>query len=486
MMLTVGALPAPARAVLAALAAALDPAREAWLVGGAVRDVLRGRPVAELDVAVPAGAIALARVLADRLDAPFVLLDEARGAARVMAACPLDVTDWRAPDLAGDLRARDFTVNALAVGLRPLLRDGRAPVEDVTGGLADLAARAVRLCAPRALDDDPVRVLRAVGLGLDAGWRVDPAVAEAARRAGPRLGDVAAERVRAALAGILGSAAAGRGLRLLDAWGVTDVLLPEGAAMRATAQPAPHHFDVWEHSLRAVEAADELVGAPERLAPWGSELAAHLAEPVGDGLARDGLLRLAAWLHDIAKPETRTETDGQVRFIGHDVVGAERAAAVAARLRLSGRVTAILERLVRQHLRCMHLGQAGVITARARHRFFRDLGEDARDLLLLSLADAAAVSGASPLALWTGSGAEVVRELMRGLPEAEAAAQAPPLLRGEDVMAAFGLAPGPEVGRLLAAAREAQAVGLVADRAAALGYLGRVVRGELDSPGASS
>jgi hypothetical protein len=160
---------------------------------------------------------------------------------------------------------------------------------------------------------------------------------------------------------------------------------------------------------------------------------------------------------------------------------------VAARLRLSGRTTAILARLVRHHLRCLHLGQAGVITRRARYRFFRDLGEDARDLLLLSLADAAGLNGASPLALWTEQpGPEVVRELMRGLPEAEAAAQATPLLRGEDVMAAFGLAPGPEVGRLLAAAREAQAVGLVADRAAALGYLGRVVRGELDSPGASS
>ena len=90
--------------------------------------------------------------------------------------------------------------------------------------------------------------------------------------------------------------------------------------------------------------------------------------------------------------------------------------------------------------------QAGEVTRRARYRFFRDLGDAARDLLLLALADAAAVSGVSPLAVWRRAG--LVPDLMSGWREESEAQAAPALLRGEDVMTAFGLSPGPAVGRL--------------------------------------
>jgi hypothetical protein len=121
----------------------------------------------------------------------------------------------------------------------------------------------------------------------------------------------------------------------------------------------------------------------------------------------------------------------------------------------------------------MHLAQAGLITRRARFRFFQALGDEARDLLLLALADAAALTGASPLAVWAGAGGDVVRALMAGADAEAAAAAAPALLRGEDVMEAFGVPPGPEVGRLLALAREAQALGLVGTRDEALAHLRR-------------
>jgi hypothetical protein len=117
----------------------------------------------------------------------------------------------------------------------------------------------------------------------------------------------------------------------------------------------------------------------------------------------------------------------------------------------------------------MHLAQAGEITRRARYRFFRDLAEDSRDLLLLVTVDAAAVTGISPLAAWRQSW--VLRELMEGWQEEQEATAAAPLLRGDDVMARFGLPPGPPVGALLSRAREAQALGLVRTREEALAYL---------------
>ena len=152
------------------------------------------------------------------------------------------------------------------------------------------------------------------------------------------------------------------------------------------------------------------------------------------------MLKLAALLHDVAKPETRRLVGGRVRFFEHDVIGAARARAIGERWRLPERAVALLERLVRHHLRPMHLGQVGAVTRRARYRFYRDLGADTRDLLLLALVDGAAVTGASPLAVWRRAG--LLRDLLGGWREAESAAAAPPLLRGEDVMTRFEAAAG--------------------------------------------
>ena len=478
--LALHALAPEAREALEALHAILGPSRPAYLVGGALRDLLGGEPTADIDVAVPSGALAAARTLADRLDGAFLVLDDGRGAARLVPAAgrrwrgpQVDVVDFRASDLEGDLRGRDFTVNALAVSLHDLVASGEGAVQDPLGGLDDLRTRTVRLCSPASLDDDPVRALRAAQLGVRPGWRVAAPVGVAAARAAGALDRVSAERIRDGLVGLLGEGAAGAGLRLLDRWGVIDRLLPQRAAMLSTAQPLPHRFDVWEHSVRALEGADALLARAADLVGLDEALTEHLDEPLGDGLRRREVLKLAALLHDVAKPETRTVEAGRIRFFGHDVIGAERVAAIAARWRLSGRISTILARLVRHHLRPMHLAQAGKITRRARHRFFRDLEEDARDLLLLALVDAAAVTGRSPWALWRGPESQVLRELMAGHADESAVAAAPPLLSGGDIMDALALGPGPEIGRMLALVREAQALGHVTDREEALEWLRR-------------
>jgi len=482
---TLDAFGAGARAALGALAQELDPRRPAWIVGGAVRDALSGSASRDLDIAVPSGAIELAREAAGRLGAAFLVLDQARGAARIVGGPgyswqgpQVDFADFRAPDLAGDLGGRDFTVNALAVSLAELVGSGEAAVEDPTGGLGDLRARVVRLAGPRSLEDDPVRVLRAAHLAIMPGWSLDGGVGPAAERAVPGLSRVSAERARDELFGILGEPVSAAGLRRLDEWGAMVVLLPERTAMRETPQSEPHRFDVWEHSLRAVEAADLLASRAQHLEPGGEALAAHLGESLGDGATRREALKLAALLHDVAKPETRTVGGGRERFLGHDVIGAERVVAIAARMRLSGRLGSVLERLVRHHLRPMHLAIAGEVTRRARYRLFRDLGDEALDLLLLALADASGLRGDSPFQIWQSPDGRTVRELMRGHGEEEAALSSPPLLNGREAMEALGLGPGPELGRLLALLREAQALGAVSTREAAIAYLRQLRSGQ--------
>jgi poly(A) polymerase len=449
-----------------------------FLVGGAVRDAFLARaPAFDLDLAIGRGAVELARRLADALGLAFVPLDLERGAARVVApGHRIDLADFRAPTLEGDLAARDFTVNALAVPVRQLVRQGRARLHDPLGGLADLTARRLRLAGPGVLADDPVRVLRAIRFACTLGFRLTPAARGAIRAAAPALASVSPERVRDEVLALLSAHETARGLRLADRLGVLTAVFPEVEPMRRTSQPAPHRFDVLEHSLRAVAGADRLLARLPALRPFGPELAAHLAEPLGGGISRRQVLKLATLLHDVSKPETRRTVRGRVRFLEHDLLGAARARTIGERLRLPHRAIVVLERLVRHHLRPMHLSAAGVLTDRARYRFFRDVGAETRDLLLLVLADASAVQGESPLRLWPRMA--LVRELLAGWEEQRETARREPLLRGDDVMDRFGLAPGPEVGRLLARAREAQDLGLVLTRDEALAYL--------DSPRARS
>ena len=465
----------PARAVLRAVHAAAGRSRSPVLVGGAVRDarLAAGRRAApaDLDVAVESGALDLAARVAERLGGAFVPLDPGRGAARVLAhGMCLDVTDWRAPTLEEDLAARDFTVNALAVPVRELLSRGRARIVDPTGGLADLRAGRLRVHDPRALAEDPLRTLRGVRLEAALGLRLTAGTARAIRSAAPGLAGIAAERVRDELLAMLALPRAARALRRLDAFGLLGVIVPEVEAMRDSTQPAPHRFPVLEHSLRAVAGADTLLEHLGDLRPFGDELAAHVADELGGGVRRSQVLKLAALLHDVSKPETRRLIDGRIRFFEHDVLGAARARGIAERLRLPARARGVLEKLVRHHLRPGHLAASGGVTPRARYRFYRDLGEDTRDLLLLALVDGAAVTGVSPRAVWRR--ATVVRDLLHGWEEMpRAGAAAPPLVRGEDVMARFAIPPGPEVGRLLERAREAQSLGLVTTREEALAYL---------------
>jgi putative nucleotidyltransferase with HDIG domain len=455
------------RAVLEAAGRRLEPV----LVGGAVRDGCLGRSGSiDLDVTVPARALAIARDVANRLGGAFVCLDAERGAGRVIVdGQQLDMSDYRAGTLEEDLAGRDFTVNALAVSIRTLLASGRASIIDPTGGLRDLRARRLRVPAPGVLEQDPARTLRGVHLEAALGFRLSPATARAIAAHAPGLARVSPERVRDEVAALLGLADTERALRRADRPHLLGVVLPEIEPMRGTRQPPPHRFAVLEHCLRAVGGADLVVARPHALTPFGDELGGHLVEPLGGGFDRGHVLKLAALLHDVAKPQTRRLVAGRVRFFGHDVLGEASVRAIGERLRLPRAVTTVLARLVRHHLRPMHLGGAGEVTARARYRFYRDLGPETRDLLLLALVDAAAVRGQSALAVWPR--AALIRDLLRGWERERQTATAPPLLRGEDVMTHFGLPPGPPVGWLLGRAREAQDLGLVRTRQEALAYL---------------
>lgn len=456
------------------------------LVGGCVRDLLLGREVHDLDVATSAHAISLARALANDLGGAFVAIDPKRDTGRAILTgadgerIHVDCAAWRAPTLAEDLRLRDFTINALAVAPD----QSPAPVIDVTGGLADLRERLVRAVSDRSLVDDPVRGLRAVRLAAELaflGFRLETETAALLRRHAALLEVPAPERVRDELVRILAADQPQTWLRLMAGLGQLAVVLPEVEALRGLAQTPPHRYDAFEHTVRVVEAAGwqmrwlagevqptDRLGeiAAEALLPFRSALAEHFSGRDGRFCNRSQLFVWAALAHDWGKPATRSEelaADGSVRirFIGHEQVSAELAAAALRRLRFSEAEVSRVTAVVAHHLRPLELfASSAWPSRRAVYRYFRAAGDAGVEVALLSLADLRGTEGPDlDEDLWRRHVALTTHLLDTFFHRRQEVVAPSPLLTGRDLKERFGLAPGPQIGRLLAAVTEAQAAG---------------------------
>jgi putative nucleotidyltransferase with HDIG domain len=346
---------------------------------------------------------------------------------------------------------------------------------DPFDGRADLAARRIRALSDSVFRNDPVRLLRAARMEAELDMQLEPATQSRVMQDAALIASAPAERVRDEFMRILTADNVLRNLRRLDSLGLLENVFPEIAPMRAVTQSAPHVYPVLEHSLYAVAAAGETERAHYlNLAQgaFGAQLGEHFSQPVSAGRTRRDLLRLALLLHDVGKPATRSvDEQGRVRFLGHDQLGAELVQAALRRLKFSNDEIAIVTTTVRHHLRPILLALTG-ISDRAIHRFFRDTGDTGIDIAVHSWCDQYATYGAADAAdELQGLQAVIGRLLDRYFHARRQVVSPPVLVSGNDVMQVFNLPPGPHIGAMLDALREAQAEGVVTTREAALEFL---------------
>jgi tRNA nucleotidyltransferase (CCA-adding enzyme) len=402
-----------------------DAGHEVALVGGVVRDRLRGDAVRALDwdAATSAHPEAVAALFAG------ATWENRFGTVTVTGTPDVEVTsyrteggyrDLRRPDdvrfgasLDEDLARRDFTINAIA-WIPTDLDGGRGRLVDPHGGERDLGAGILRTVGdPRErFGEDALRLVRAARFAARFGLTLDPDTDAAIRELAPSVATVSAERIRGELLRMLDDARPSRALRLLEELGLLEVLLPELAALRGVPQAKAVPGDALDHTLAAVDAA-----------------------PAGDEA-----LRLAALLHDVGK--ATTQAGGH--FIGHEQVGAELAAGVLRRLRVPGATSARVVAAIRQHM----YAYDDSWTDAAVRRFVRRIGEPAMPLLFaLRRADNAA-SGVGT------AGDENQAELERRI-AAELTSSPDLLIRrrlaidGDDLRLELGIPPGRRIGHVL-------------------------------------
>jgi poly(A) polymerase len=409
---------------------------ELALVGGPVRDVfLSGRPK-DLDLttdAVPERVLEITRKWADKTWTVGIEFGTVGLRKRDEI---FEITTYRSEaydrasrkpevkygtSLVADLARRDFTINAMAARLPSF------ELVDPFGGLAALRDEVIRTPGrpEDSFSDDPLRILRAARFAARFGFTVADDVQAAMRAMAPRLSIVSAERITDELTKLMLTPAPEVGLDLLVRTGVADVVLPELPLLRMEADEHHRHKDVYTHSLIVLRQAIDL-------------------EP-RYGLGPDLVLRLAAILHDIGKPRTRSLLPGgKVAFHHHEVVGAKMARKRLTELRFPKDVISDVSELVKLHLRFHGYGD-GEWTDSAVRRYVRDAGPLLTRLNALTRADCTTRNARKAARLAAAYDALEARiEVLR---EEEELDRIRPELDGEQIMRILGLTPGPLVGK---------------------------------------
>jgi poly(A) polymerase len=454
---------------------ALPAGLEIYLVGGAVRDALLGIASHDLDFVMPGDAPRAARQVANAVGGAYYLLDGERGAGRVVlntqASNPvtLDFTRQRGPDLESDLRARDFTVNAMAVSVWQ-------PDEliDPLGGQADLADRRLRVCSPKSFQEDALRILRAARLADAYQLSIDRDTLRLIAQAIPALPRVSAERRRDELFRILESSRPESGLERLVAFGAADACFPVLEQVRQGRD--------WSAALNRVRDLHRIIptlGQPNERDPqnppvchailglldrYHEKLLRRLGEDLVIGRSPVGLLVLAAVYQGfLLGPGV-----GQNLPLAFPQAPSKRGFfdRVGRQLMLSNPE---IEQLVKADWSCcwiFHQIKMGMPPSnREIYLYFQKAGAAGvlGSLLALAVLNPECGTPAGEIGLQTSG-----RLLAAWWDTPERLVDPPQLVDGNDLQRELSIAPGPQLGRLLEEIRESQVDGLVADRSQAL------------------
>ncbi len=400
-----------------------------WMVGGCVRDELLGLAHSnDFDLVTRGSSAELAHLLFDRgvSSIPPVTYERFGTAMVRVDDINIEIVTARKESYDGESRKptvqaatyledaerRDFTINTLMRNVHT------GDLADPLGkGLDDLKAKVLRtpLDPDATFRDDPLRMLRAVRFRWRFDLLPDINLYESIKRTGQRLSIISAERIRDEFVKILQHPSAPKAMQDLMDLGLLELFAPEFLPMVDCEQGKYHHLDVWKHTLLVLENCG----------------------------AGDVILSLAALLHDVGKPPTRTvDQAGDTRFFTHEAVGAEMTREMLRRMRFPQRDIDQVAALVKNHMR---LGSSPQFTPSAARRVLRDLGDQTEQLLQLVEADTLALRpGVVVMQLAS------IREQLANVAQATPKQTLQSPLSGAEIMQITGLSPGVEIGRLKA------------------------------------
>jgi tRNA nucleotidyltransferase/poly(A) polymerase len=439
-------------------------APDCYLVGGAVRDHLLGRPTKDIDIASSDPKRLASLIARDRNAAIVAFREETdkecfRVVDRDSPDVFVDIAPVRGTAISDDLLLRDFTVNAMAIRLGPGGEHGE--VIDPLNGADDIKNQMIRATGPETFLNDPLRILRAFRLAAELDFTVESSTLSAIKKSAALIATVSSERILVELLGIFNAKRASYFIKMMDELGVIDAIFPEAGPMKGCGQNSCHHLDVWDHSMMTMEYSEDIINNLQNFfEPVHQSVANNLNE--GNRLP---LIKLAALFHDVAKPQCRSNgpAGAHLTFYGHAEKGTEIMEAIASRLKMSNQDRDFLCAMIAEHMHLLSLSRPEVKTSTLM-RWFRKLGDDIIALIILEMADTMATLGPDSDAAEQENFIEWSKKTVAayyGRIKTQLGRQ--DLIRGKDLIA-IGMSPGPQMGRVLKEIRQAQDAGEVKNR----------------------
>lgn len=351
---------------------------EAFLVGGALRDIILDRSIRDIDIVINERAAETARYFADKIGAAFVVLDKEREFYRVVKKnLYFDFAVMVGGDILEDLNKRDFTINAMAL---PMGTKGafdkviNSYLIDPSNGLRDLNEKKIRINNEHVFLKDPLRLWRAVRLSGELNFIIEEKTADIMKRDKSLAAKPAPERIREELIKIMKLKKTVDIVKYMEReFGLLSSIIPEIKEMKTNGQNKYHQESSWEHSLQVLDEIEEILSIKKY-----REFVEEKEEP---------LLKLTALLHDIGKIKTKSINNGEVHYYGHELKGAEMLGRILKNLKFSRDEISFIRRLVQYHMRPMYLYKADKLTEKGKYRFFKQAGSLIPLILIHSLAD---------------------------------------------------------------------------------------------------
>ena len=415
---------------------------DAYLVGGYMRDLMQDKISQDRDIAIKTPNLKeLCLKIANELNGSYVELDLENEIYRVVFGEDyIDFARLVNDNLDDDINRRDFTINSIMYDIN------NDVVIDKVNGAKDYENKIIRTVNIKNLEDDYLRMLRAFRFQSKLGFTIDENILDFVSKNASKLTSVSPERINQELLKIFEGEYLIETLIDMDKTGILEVIFPVFNEIKKIPSNSHHHLDLFHHLLETTKLIR--INKPE--------------------------LKLAAFLHDLAKPDCWTieEDTGRHRFIGHDELGGKKVVPILKKLKFSNKQIEYISKLIGNHIYPSSLMANPDVTENAIVRFIRKIDEDTPDLIELARADRLAAQGVAVTKDMTEKNLKNLEILLQKYNEISPKLKAlPKLIDGNEIMKILNIKPSKELGVIIDEIKELQLENKINSKEDAINYI---------------
>ena len=440
--------------------------KQAYLVGGFIRDILTGKHSPDRDIIVISENIEnFSEYLADSLNGHFIELDKINKIYRIVLEDKINYIDITKPienNIEKDIKRRDLTINAIAYDLN------QKKIIDLTGGIKDLKNKIIKGISEKNFEEDALRLLRIYRFHAVTGFDIDEKLIQITKKLYKKINEPAKERITTELLKMFEGKYCNSALLKLEETNMLEEIFPIYKEVKKIPSNSHHHLDLLHHLIETVNQIEIIYENSTK------EVKEYLEATNYGSVKKLSFLKLAGFLHDIGKPSCWTieEESGRHRFIKHDEIGSKLVVPILKDLKFSKKQIEYIKKLIKYHIYPSSMISAPDVSEKAILKFYRKMDESVIDVIILAMADRLSARGEKVTQKMVDDNINNLTNLLNNyLKIKENITPLEKLIDGKEIMEILNIKQGPELGVIINSIKEAQLDGEIITKDDAIQYI---------------